>query len=53
MSLDDNLILLLAFPSGVTKKYVDVEDDLKPTHQRGPWTSKEVANNLQRSKNAV
>jgi hypothetical protein len=32
---------------------VDVEDDLKPTHQQGPWTPKEVAHNLQRSKNAM
>jgi hypothetical protein len=32
MSLDGNLILRLALPSGVDKKYVDVEDGLKPTH---------------------
>jgi hypothetical protein len=53
MSFDRNLILHLAFPSGVAKKYVDIEYDLKPTHQRGSWTSKEVAHNLQCSKNTV
>jgi hypothetical protein len=30
--------------------YVDVEDDLKPTHQQGYWMLKEVVHNLQRSK---
>jgi hypothetical protein len=40
MLLEENLIFRLAFPSGVAKKYVDVEDRSKPTHQRGPWTPK-------------
>jgi hypothetical protein len=53
MSLDENLILRLAFSSRVTKKYVDVEDGLKPTHHRGPWTPKEIAHNLQRNKNVA
>jgi hypothetical protein len=34
------LDLSLSFPSGVAKKYVDIEDCSKPTHQRGPWTPK-------------
>jgi hypothetical protein len=49
MLLKENLIFRLAFPSGVAKKYVDAEDHSKPTHQRGPWMPKEVANNLQRN----
>jgi len=28
-------LIHFAFPSGVTKKYVDIEDDPKPTHQQG------------------
>jgi hypothetical protein len=53
MLLEENLIFHLAFPSGVTKKYIDVEDDVKPTHQQEPWMPKEVAHKLQRSKNAA
>jgi hypothetical protein len=40
MLLEENLIFRLAFSSGVVRKYVDAEDRSKPTHQRGPWTSK-------------
>jgi hypothetical protein len=53
MLLEKNLIFHLIFPSGVAKKYINVKDDLKPTHQQGPWTPKEVAHNLQRSKNVT
>jgi hypothetical protein len=53
MLLEENLIFRLGFPSEVTKKYVDVEDRSKPTHQQGPWMPKEVANNRRCSKNVV
>jgi hypothetical protein len=47
------LDLLPSVPQRSHKKYVDTEVCSKPTHQRGPWMPKEVANNLQCSKNTA
>ena len=39
--------------TGHPKESVDIEDDPKLNTSTGSWTFKEVAYNLQRSKNAV